>query len=81
MRQALNYAIDRKSMIQLLKFGIGTPATSGFIPKGLPSYDPKVVIGFQYDPEKAKRLLNEAGYSNKRIFLNWSYILIRIMWI
>lgn len=68
VRQALNYAIDRKSMIQLLKFGIGTPATSGFIPKGLPSYDPIKVIGFQYDPEKAKRLLNEAGYSNKKDF-------------
>lgn len=68
VRQALNYAIDRKSMIQLLKFGIGTPANAGFIPKGLPAYNPLKVVGYQYDPERAKRLLNEAGYSNKHNF-------------
>lgn len=68
IRQALNYAIDRNSMIQLLKFGIGTPASAGFIPKGLPSFDPSKVIGYDYNPDKAKRLLSEAGYSNKKGF-------------
>ena len=68
IRQALNYAIDRNSMIQLLKFGIGTPASAGFIPKGLPSFDPSKVKGYDYNPDKAKRLLSEAGYSNKKGF-------------
>lgn len=62
LRKALNYAFDREKMIKYLRSNIGQPATSGFIPKGMKSYDPEKVKGYTYDPEKVKELLMEAGF-------------------
>jgi oligopeptide transport system substrate-binding protein len=64
VRQAINYAIDRKKMIAYLRNGIGASAENGMIPKGVPCYDEHSVKGYSYDVEKAKRLLAEAGYPN-----------------
>lgn len=63
LRQAINYAIDRRKMMLYLRNSIGTAAESGFVPAGLPSYDPGSVPGYQYDPVKAKQLLKEAGFN------------------
>ncbi|AEH01842.1 ABC transporter substrate-binding protein [Lacinutrix sp. 5H-3-7-4] len=57
IRQAINYGFDRKKMMTYLRNGIGIPANGGFIPKGLPGYNAN--IGFKYNPEKAKLLINE----------------------
>ena len=40
IRQAINYGFDRRKMMMYLRNSIGTPAESGFIPPGLPSFDP-----------------------------------------
>lgn len=62
IRQAINYGIDRKKMITYLRNNLGTPATAGFIPIGIPSYDSLKVKGYDYNPEKSKQLLKEVGY-------------------
>jgi oligopeptide transport system substrate-binding protein len=62
IRQAINYGFDRKKMIMYLRNSIGTPAESGFIPPGLPSFDSALVHGYHYDPLKARALLAEAGF-------------------
>lgn len=62
IRQAINYAIDRKKMIQYLQNSIGIPGHAGFLPEGMPGYDKSKVIGYSYQPEKAKQLLKEAGF-------------------
>lgn len=62
VRLAINYSIDRTRMITYLRNGIGFPATSGFVPMGLPSFDTGKVKGYQYDPGKARQLLQEAGF-------------------
>lgn len=62
VRQAMNHAIDRRKMMMYLRNSIGTPATSGFVPAGLPSFDAEKVKGYVYDPVKARQLLKEAGY-------------------
>ena len=62
VRQAINYGIDRKKMMLYLRNSIGTAAESGFVPSGLPSFDPEMVKGFQYDPALSRKLLAEAGY-------------------
>jgi oligopeptide transport system substrate-binding protein len=49
-------------MMMYLRNSIGTPAESGFIPLGLPGFDSTIVRGYHYDPEKARRLLREAGF-------------------
>jgi oligopeptide transport system substrate-binding protein len=62
VRQAINHGFDREKMVMYLRNSIGTPATSGFIPAGLPSFDAAIVKGYPYDPAKARQLLAEAGY-------------------
>ena len=62
VRQALNWAFDRDLMMQYLRNNIGTPAHSGFIPKGLSGF--QKAIGYSYNPLKAKILLAEAGFPN-----------------
>lgn len=64
VRQAINYAIDKPKLVKYLRNGIGTPATSGFVPKGMPGFDSTLVRGYHYDPAKAAKLLAEAGYPN-----------------
>ncbi len=66
LRQAINYAIDRRKMMLYLRNSIGTAAESGFVPVGLPSFDPVQVKGYHYDPVKAKQLLLEAGFSDNK---------------
>lgn len=62
IRQAINYAIDRKKMIQYLQNNIGIPGHAGFLPKGMPGYDEQKIKGYSYDVNKAKKLLAEAGF-------------------
>lgn len=64
IRQAINYGFNRKKMILYIRNSIGTPATSGFVPAGFPSFDSSKVKGYHYDPQKALQLLKEAGYPN-----------------
>ncbi|MFT3904169.1 MAG: ABC transporter substrate-binding protein [Niabella sp.] len=62
VRQAVNYGFDRRKMILYLRNSLGTPAESGFVPKGLPSFNDTLVTGYTYNPEKAVKLLREAGF-------------------
>ena len=62
VRQAVAHAIDRQAIIDGAMFGYGTPIGTHFAPHN-PDY---VDLGAnsQYDPEKARALLKEAGYEN-----------------
>ncbi|WP_432712147.1 ABC transporter substrate-binding protein [Pedobacter sp.] len=62
VRQAINYAIDKKKLIKYLRNSIGSPATAGFVPAGMPGFDSTIVKGYHYNPKKAMALLEEAGY-------------------
>ena len=63
IRQAISYGIDRKKMLFYMRNSIGIPATSGFIPAGLPSFESVMLKGYDYNPAKAIRLLEEAGFN------------------
>ncbi|MGN7783446.1 ABC transporter substrate-binding protein [Niabella sp. 22666] len=63
IRQAINYGFDRRKMILYLRNSLGTPAESGFIPMGLPSFNDSIVKGYTYNPAKAAQLLKEAGFA------------------
>lgn len=62
VRQALNYAIDRKAMADSLLQGTAEPAFQ-VAPHANAAYDPANDL-YSYDPGKAKELLAEAGYPN-----------------
>lgn len=62
VRQALATAIDRQTIVDTVLQGQGAPA-EGIIPPGLASYDPSYKP-YEYNIEKAKALLAEAGYPN-----------------
>lgn len=64
IRQAINYGFNKRKMMLYIRNSIGTPATSGFIPAGFPSFDSTRVKGYDYNPAKALQLLKEAGYPN-----------------
>jgi peptide/nickel transport system substrate-binding protein/oligopeptide transport system substrate-binding protein len=60
LRQAFNYAVDRKYICEKVQEGKDAPAY-GWIPAGLPGHRPEADVD-PYDPVKAKQLLAEAGY-------------------
>ena len=62
IRQAINYAIDRDKIVRYRRFNLGTPASNGFIPPGMNAYDSKKIIGYHYDQDKARELLDKAGF-------------------
>ena len=64
VRQALNYGFDRNKMMQNLRNNVGKAADSGFTPRGLPSFNAQKVKGYNYNPDKARDLLKEAGFPN-----------------
>ncbi|GAJ15975.1 unnamed protein product, partial [marine sediment metagenome] len=60
VRQAINHAIDKKSIADNIYMGTASVAKNGMPPFMLGYNDD--VEDYAYDPEKAKRLLVEAGY-------------------
>lgn len=61
VRHAMNYAINKDELISSVLDGYGTVADSAIAPNTLGHSKQKV---YEYDPEKAKQLLAEAGYKD-----------------
>jgi peptide/nickel transport system substrate-binding protein len=59
VRQALNYAVDKETIIRAIFNGRANAAGADF-----PSPDFGAIPPYPYDPERARRLLVEAGYPN-----------------
>ena len=65
VRQAANHAINRQSIIDNLLLGQGTYPLFAFTGvNGYPSPEQKQEVQYDYDPERAKQLLAEAGYAD-----------------
>jgi peptide/nickel transport system substrate-binding protein len=63
VRQALNYALDRKAITKSVYGEYGTP-TAQVVPKGMAGYLASLENVYPYNPTKAKALLKAAGYAN-----------------
>ncbi|WP_392375986.1 ABC transporter substrate-binding protein, partial [Streptococcus suis] len=63
LRQAIAYAIDTKTAGESLYNGLYHPAKSLIISFFGDIHDSELE-GYSYDPEKAKKLLDEAGYKD-----------------
>ncbi|MBP7809959.1 MAG: ABC transporter substrate-binding protein [Bacteroidia bacterium] len=63
VRQAFNYAIDRDKIIdKVLQGQAYGPGSYGITPPTFEAYKVGEIVGYNFDPEKAKKLLMEAGY-------------------
>lgn len=60
VRRALNYAVNKEAITDVLLSGYSQPATQGAV-SSLFGYDPSLKP-YPYDPDKARALLKEAGY-------------------
>jgi peptide/nickel transport system substrate-binding protein len=60
VRQAINMAIDKKSIVDNLYMGTASVAKNGMPPFMLGYND--AIVDYPYDPARAKQLLAEAGY-------------------
>jgi len=74
VRQALAYAMDRESIIRNVLRGQAQPARS-VLPPSQWAYEPNGAV-YNYDPDRARRLLSEAGKSNLKLSLKTSPISI-----
>lgn len=63
-RLALSLAIDREEIDKLLNWGQGEDLAQKVIPPGYENA-PELLQWFQYDPEKANRLLDEVGLTRQ----------------
>jgi peptide/nickel transport system substrate-binding protein len=63
VRQAVAYAIDREAIVKAIFRG-GAEVLHGPIGPGQYGYTSDVEPKYEYNPEKAKQLLKEAGYAN-----------------
>jgi ABC-type transport system substrate-binding protein len=68
VRQALSYAINREELIAYLRFNLGTKGEQGMVPAAVPYFAQHPVKGYSYDPQKAMKLLKEAGYEHPNDF-------------
>lgn len=81
LRQAINYGIDRAEIIRYLRNGVGKEAIHGFVPMGLPSFNPKEIAA-SYDPQKAIALLKsipKVERENISLYTNETYKEIGLM--
>jgi peptide/nickel transport system substrate-binding protein len=60
VRQAFNYAVDKKAIVDKILFGTAEPMDGPVSPKVFGHF--KMRHQYDYNPEKAKQLLNEAGF-------------------
>jgi ABC-type transport system substrate-binding protein len=59
VRKAINYAVDKDRLLEILSGrAVRIP---GVLPPVVPEFQPEIK-GYDYDPEKARRLLKEAGF-------------------
>jgi peptide/nickel transport system substrate-binding protein len=62
VRQALNYAVDKDGIIQIVTHGVGTPMTS-FMSTATPYHSGTTPL-FPVDIEKSKQVLKDAGFAS-----------------
>jgi len=80
VRQAIEYAIDQEALVDLLYRGTSEPSYSP-VEKRSFAYDASIDKLYRYDPEKAKEILDKAGWKvgsdgtrvkdGKRLHLDW----------
>lgn len=64
VRRALNFAVNREMIVDAVLNGDGAPIWGGIVPPGRFGYAKELANHYSYDPEKAKAMLAEAGWTD-----------------
>ncbi|MGO2111347.1 MAG: ABC transporter substrate-binding protein [Pseudoclavibacter sp.] len=64
IRQAINYAVDRGAILETVYSGEGVTTTQLFLEGAATGYDPALEDNFTYNPERARELVEEAGFGD-----------------
>ena len=67
-RQAVAHAIDRQALVEICSGGLWTLAESIVAPGNI-AYRDNLVYPYEYNPDKAKALLEECGYNGAEVGL------------
>lgn len=62
VRRAVSLAIDKQALVDTLLLGFGTVGNPGFVHPSSPFVNSELAV--EFDPEAARSLLEEAGYSD-----------------
>ena len=68
IRKAFNLAVDKKSLVEYTLQGEGTPGIYGIVPPVFKNYPHKLIRGNDFNPERARELLAQAGFPNGESF-------------
>ena len=66
VRKAFSMAIDKKLLVDSVLGGLAVPADHGVVAPGFADYPYATVIGNGHDPDRARKLLAEAGFPGGR---------------
>ncbi len=64
LRQAFCYAVDREKIVNFTLKGAGFPGIYGAVPPAFAGYNNKALKGYDFNPDKARKLMEEAGHPN-----------------
>lgn len=62
VRQAMNYAVSSKEIMDFVSNGSGTPIGTSIYPNFNKYFDESLTHVYDYNPEKAKELMSESSY-------------------
>ncbi|MBU0710880.1 hypothetical protein KKC74_12045 [bacterium] len=63
IRAALTMALDREAIMNTVNFGMAV-SLNGPVPPILPSYNESANVSWEYNPQKAKKILSEQGWTD-----------------
>ncbi len=63
VRQAFAYSLDRSSVVEAVGRGVIPYEGNGAVSRATPGYSEEAADRYSYDPERARALLDEAGWS------------------